>query len=1018
MASRYRKLIRDRIPEIASREGRVLDVEPALGESSFDLLLARKLVEESAEVHDALIIRDRQALISELADLQTLIDTIATRAGIGPEEIIDAATIKFAQRGVFDQRLVLKETQPRPARLHAGRNTSLLDTLRHELSICRAASFAVSFVMDSGLDALEGAIRAALLRGIPIRLLTTDYLDVTSPHALRRLIQLHGNLDVRAFSHPAKSFHPKAYLFDHGDGDGRAFVGSANLSRSGLSAGVEWTWTIRSTDLGHPMDELFGEFDALFESGYSTVISPTWIDQYEARRTPRTESDAEQSSAITTPPEPRPVQLLALAELARLRSDGEQRAMVIAATGLGKTWLAAFDARGFKKVLFIAHRDELLRQAERAFAAVHPDKTIGFAIGEQLDLDCDLVFGTVQTMSRQRALQDARLASFDYVVIDEFHHAAAPSYAKLLDRLRPHFLLGLTATPYRGDNRDLYALCDGNVAYKIQLFEAISMGWLCPFRYLGIADPIDYDASLLNASRSGYDEERLSERYRNAARTDLIIERYVEHRGRAALGFCVSIDHAEFMAGAFTNHGISALALHSGSSREDRESAIKRLESGDLSILFTVDLFNEGVDIPCVDLVLFLRPTESMTVFLQQLGRGLRLHEGKTRLTVIDLIGNYRNVQIKLPFLVGLDDDDPATLKQALEKVRTWVHYGERPAGLPPSIEIELDEISVDRLERALREGDTRKKQLADAFAEVVRSLGRRPTLSELDLRGRFSASHYLKATGWGSWYTTLKALDSLTAEENETERVCGEFLKEIEDTPMTRSYKMVVLQAMLERGALPGDLPLEDLVTHFRAHFSNEANRGEVLGTRIEDITHVASDVIGRYIVDNPVNAWIGGNTGQPSPWFTYDSGQARFRYTGPRPEHRTCFLDAVEERVAYRLMQYRQRRYAAGRHVKVVPNGAGACIMLGKDASDGLPRGSGWQLIRSGDEYFYAKFASIAINVIKRRPVDFNDEPNLIVEVLKTLFNDVDLLQFNRAYRMTIVKETGEASWRMVPT
>jgi hypothetical protein len=220
----------------------------------------------------------------------------------------------------------------------------------------------------------------------------------------------------------------------------------------------------------------------------------------------------------------------------------------------------------------------------------------------------------------------------------------------------------------------------------------------------------------------------------------------------------------------------------------------------------------------------------------------------------------------------------------------------------------------------------------------------------------------------------------------------------------------------MLERGALPGDLPLDDLVAHFRAHFSDEANRGEVLGTRIGDIAHVASDVMGRYIVDNPVNAWIGGNTGLPSPWFTFDPGQARLRYTGPQPEHRQCFLDAVEERVAYRLTQYRQRRYASGRHVKVVPNGASACIMLGNDASDGLPRGSGWQLIRSGDEYFYAKFASIAVNVIKRRPVDSNDEPNLIVDVLTTLFNDVDLLQFNRAYRMTIVKAAGEDAWRMV--
>ena len=237
--------------------------------------------------------------------------------------------------------------------------------------------------------------------------------------------------------------------------------------------------------------------------------------------------------------------------------------MVIAATGLGKTWLAAFDVRGFSKVLFICHREELLQQAAKSFAVVHPKKSIGFAIGNQFEIDCDLVFGTIRTLSKQKSLEDPRLASFDYIVIDEFHHAAASSYTTLLDRLYPQFLLGLTATPYRGDNRDLYALCNGNVAYKIQLFEAIAMGWLCPFRYLGIADTIDYDASLIKRSGSGYDEKRLSERYRDPARTKLIVDRFLEHKGQAALGFCVSIEHAEFMASAFTNKGIKALALHS-----------------------------------------------------------------------------------------------------------------------------------------------------------------------------------------------------------------------------------------------------------------------------------------------------------------------------------------------------------------------------------------------------------------------------------------------------------------------
>ena len=1016
MSRKFEKLIRDGIPELASREGRVLHVREA-SELELPLLLARKLVEESAEIHAAIDAGDRDALLAELADLQTVIESIAARANISRTEIDVAAAAKRVQRGGFQRGLVLDEIELKSPRLHSGQGESLVDALRAELGRCREACLAVSFILSSGLDLIEGALRAALLRGATIRLLTTDYLDVTEPQALQRLLAMPGRFDLRVYSHPARSFHPKAFLFDRGAGAGRAFVGSANLSRSGLTAGVEWTWAIEDTDRGHPMSELFARFAELFDSPHALVVTPAWIDAYALRRRPRSEADA--SAQLPATPSPRPVQLLALRELERLRADGQRRALVIAATGLGKTWLAAFDSRPFARVLFIAHRRELLRQAENAFRAARPGDSVGYVLGDQLEFERDMVFASVQTLSRDAVLGDAEraamLAAFDYVVVDEFHHAAADSYLKVFARLTPAFLLGLTATPYRGDNRDLFALCDGNVAYEIRLFDAIAFGWLVPFRYLGIADPVDYDRTLLNASGTAYDTVKLSERYRAATRTELVIRHFRENASRAALGFCVSIEHADAMADAFNAAGIAAMAVHSGVDAAARERALEKLAEGTLRILFTVDLFNEGVDIPFLDLVMFLRPTESMTIFLQQLGRGLRLHEGKARLTVVDLIGNHRKAQFKLPFLLGLEDDAPDAPRNALAGVRRMVG-GERPETLPVGVEVELDELALDNLERALRAGDGLRALLKEAFSEVQSALGRRPTMLELDRRGRYSPALYLRQFG-RSWYRVLDALECLTAEEAEIEARCGDFLAELERTAMTKSFKMVVLKAMLEHRSLPGAIRLDELVAYFRRHFEPERHRADIANTEIADVAHVASDVIGRYIVRNPINAWVGGNSREQSKYFAWDPAGMLFRYVGPRPEHVDAFLAAVAERVDWRLQSYAQRPGPARNLYKVIPTGqgGGACIMLGHDSGDGMPRGEGWKLVRINGRYRYAKFAKVAINLIRETPSDDRGAGNLLVTELEELFGGVNLLEFSRVYRVRITRLPVEECWEI---
>lgn len=571
----FEKLIRDLIPQIAQAEGRQLPVRQA-GPEEHRQLLARKLLEEAVEVGDAMAAGERAAIVEELADLYTVLDAVASQLGIDVSEVAVAVERKRRERGGFEQGLVLRELAPRPSRLHVGGSHSLVDALRHELQQCEVAGFAIAFVMQSGLDLLEGALRAALLRGVEIRFLTTDYLDVTEPEALARMVAWPGRFETRVFSHPDRSFHPKACWFQRRDGSGRAFIGSANFSRMGLRDGVEWTWSVFDIDAGHPMAEIRARFDEFFGHEHAHPLSPAWIDAYRARRAPRSFSAAEQVRPAVTP---RPVQSLALAELERLRADGETRALVIAATGLGKTYLAAFDAASAERVLFLAHREELLQQAARAYASLYPGRSQGFVIGGREEIDRDIVLASVQTLSQDRWLTRPELARFDYVVVDEFHHAAADSYTRLLAVLRPRFLLGLTATPYRGDNRDLMAICHGNVAYEVGLFDAIGYGWLVPFRYYGVADRVVYSDELLNRSGS-YDVARLTLAVNTPERAALVIEKFSAHASRAALGFCVSITHADFMAAAFNAAGIPAAAVHSGDGSPDRQRAIAQLQSG------------------------------------------------------------------------------------------------------------------------------------------------------------------------------------------------------------------------------------------------------------------------------------------------------------------------------------------------------------------------------------------------------------------------------------------------------
>ena len=770
------KLIRDRVPVLAQARGQTLAVRTAL-DQEWDRLLGLKLVEETHEVIDALANGKRGVLVDELADLQTVLEEVARRKGIALEEIEQRIEQKRSERGGFESGLVLREQGLPSPRLHVGGASTLIDALQRELQACMSARIAVAFVMRSGVDLLEGAIRAALLRGAEIRLLTTDYLGVTEPEALERICHWPGRFDARVYSHERRSFHPKAYLFERADGSGRAFIGSANLSRTGLREGVEWTWTVLDVDFGHPMHEIRTRFDELFGCEDSQLLTPDWIESYRTRRQVGTFAEALSPPDSISAIQPREVQVLALRELERLRSDGQDKALVVAATGLGKTFLAAFDAREAARVLFIAHREELLRQAAATFDQVYPGRTQGFVMEGRAEFDRDCVFASVQTLSRPENLLREELPRFDYVVIDEFHHAAAESYLRILQALAPRFLLGLTATPFRGDNRDLLELCGGNLAYQVGLFEAIGFGWLVPFHYFGVADNVEYSDDLLTTRRT-YDAGKLTQRFNTEARAGLVLDRFCRHTSRAALGFCISIENADFMAAQFRVAGIPAAAVHSASTSMNRVEAIRKLEQGQLRVLFTVDMFNEGVDIPVVDLVLFLRPTESMTVFLQQLGRGLRLSDRKERLIVLDFIGNYRNAHFKLSFLAGQDLSQDLDPGKALRLLGRWIEEGASRPNIPDGVAIELEPIALNSLRASLRAA-TPLRQLVLSDPEMADRQRRPPTLYEWQRLGRYSLRTAMMALGVDRWHGVLQSAGMLSLEAKALEEAAGDFLME-----------------------------------------------------------------------------------------------------------------------------------------------------------------------------------------------------------------------------------------------
>lgn len=789
-----------------------------------------------------------------------------------------------------------------------GKEDPFLPKILQAINNATEIDIAVGFVKSTGLRLLYSALQDALEAGAKVRVLTGDYLCITDPEALRSLLVLkESGAEPRIFESNGHSFHMKAYLFVRKEGEtlveGRAFIGSSNISNSALKHGFEWNLRVEWNENPDRFAELSRKYDQIFNDNRTKILTNAWIEGYSKRVSkyrPTTPSQPGDDESLP-PPEPNPIQTEALIKLESTRAKGNQRGLVVMATGTGKTWLAAFDsvATNANRVLFVAHREEILKQAEETFIRINPSASIGNYSGQSKDVNADLLFASVQTLGRLNHLRKFPEDYFDYIVVDEFHHAAARTYQKLLAHFAPKFLLGLTATPDRTDQADILSLCDDNLVIQKDLFDSIKMNLLCPFHYNGIADSnVDYRE--IPWRNGKFDPEMLSNKLATTARANHILKTWREEKQKRTLAFCVSTKHADFMAEHFERKGIRAKSVHSRS-RTRRHEALQMLRDGLIDIIFSVDLFNEGIDVPEIDTVLMIRPTESKILFLQQLGRGLRTTRDKDYLVVLDFIGNHISFFRKFEALFNLEKTNKAR-RELIKRIE------ERTIELPPGCYFNYDLETIEFMKSLLK---TRTDMQTDFYKSLRTSLGRRPTLSEFYLAGGGITAIRKE---YGQWFRLLESQNDLTAYESRSLKSYKLFFNTLESTAMTKSYKMILLEALLDLDGFSKAPTIQELAKRSFRVLARRKNFQRDLPDRFKiefsDYPSIEKQWIS-YWESNPINAWIGGNTQSSSAQFEVRNNC--FEFKRDITENNTKGADDPLERMVMELINYRFEQYNA---------------------------------------------------------------------------------------------------------
>lgn len=613
-----------------------------------------------------------------------------------------------------------------------------------EIPSAQRIDLVMAFIRRSGLRPLLPALEAHLRRGRPLRVLTTTYTNSTECEALELLARLGAQVRV-SYEEGSTRLHAKSWLFLRDSGFSTAYVGSSNLTHSAQVTGLEWNVRVSGARNPSVVEKIAAVFGSYWESGDFVPFEPA---QFRAR-TARAEGEepALELSPLEVRLEPFQERLLELVALSR--GQGHHRNLLVAATGTGKTVMAAVDyaqlraAGRVERLLFVAHREEILSQSRRTFRHVLRDPTFGelWVAGSRPEA-FQHVFASIQSLAAN-GLQALDPSHFDLVVVDEFHHAAADSYRELLEKVRPAELLGLTATPERSDGLSVLQWFDGRIAAELRLWDAIDQHRLTPFAYFGVHDGLDFTEVPWRRGQ-GYDVPALENVLTgNHAWARLVVQQVRDRVERVsamkALGFCVSVGHARFMAEQFNAAGIASVAVWADTPAEERRSALVKLARGELNAVFSVDLFNEGVDVPLVDTLLFLRPTDSPTLFLQQLGRGLRKGHGKTVCTVLDFVAQHRRefrFDRRFRALVG------GTRTQLRQQVEQGFPY------LPAGCHLELDRVASEVVLRSLKDSVpsqwTRQREELAALARAGGPVTLERYLAEtgLELEDLYSGEH------------------------------------------------------------------------------------------------------------------------------------------------------------------------------------------------------------------------------------------------------------------------------------
>ncbi|QNQ81111.1 DUF3427 domain-containing protein [Lactobacillus sp. PV034] len=665
-------------------------------------------------------------------------------------------------------------------------------TLRQELLSAKHFTWAVAFVTRDMLVPFKVVMADLAKQGRSGTLITSDYLNFNDPVVFEELLKIP-NLEVKLSQRDG--FHAKGYLFDHEDYE-TLIIGSPNFTRNALLANYEWALKVSTKSNAALTQTIKKQIKELEKD--SQPLTKDWIEIY---RQNWSRPVAKKEVLVPTKEiRPNQMQAAALKELNGLVKAKEKRGLVVSATGTGKTYLGAFAVKDFKpqKFIYVVHREQIAKKAMESFYQVigGDRKDYGVLSGHHHDLDKKYLFATVQTLSQENVLAKLDQDSFDYILIDEAHRAAAPSYQKIINYFKPEFLLGMTATPERMDEQDVYQIFDYNLAYEVRLQDALEDKMLAPFHYVGVQD-YEQDGEVI-------DETSNLSRLTAQARVDYVLKElaYYGYCGKQAKGlvFCSRQDEAKELANIFTKKGHPAKALTNQDSEKKRQEVVKQLEVGDLEYIFTVDLFNEGVDIPALNQIVMLRNTQSSIVFIQQLGRGLRKYPGKDYVTVIDFIGNYKNNYL-IPLALNNDNSRDKDRTRAEVKLPEVIGVSTINFSKIASEKIlaSLDQVKLDSM-----------KELRASYKDLKNKIGRIPYLMDFAKYGSTSPTVLIKNKALNSYADFLMKMGERVQLTEYEKQVLSFVTKEL--ALGKRPHELILLKLLLENNQVSRETYLTNL--------------------------------------------------------------------------------------------------------------------------------------------------------------------------------------------------------------